>query len=83
MEKQTLAIMEKILENHVYYRIESPRGVMSDAMTENDLEACKKRGYFTMFIWRGEEKEAYDMKRYKIGKIFKYTRLTTLTEEII
>ena len=46
----------KVLEETTYYRIESPRGVMSDHMTENDVKYCQKRGYFTLFLWRGDDK---------------------------
>ena len=71
------------IEEHIYYRIESPRGVMSDSMTETELAYNKKRGYFTLFLWRGDAEEAYAVKRYKIGKIYKFTRKTTLTEEVV
>lgn len=73
----------KVLEERVYYRIESPRGVMSDCLTENDVRHCREQGYFTHFIWRGDDMEACGIRRYKIGKIYKYTRKTTLSEEIV
>ena len=73
----------EVLEERVYYRIESPRGVMSDCLTENDVRHCRERGYFTLFIWRGDDMEAYGIRRYKIGKIYKYTHKTTLSEEVV
>ncbi len=71
------------IEEHTYYRIESPRGVMSDNRTETELDYNKNRGYFTLFLWRGDAQEAYAVKRYKVGKIYKFTRKTTLTEEVV
>ena len=73
----------KVLEETTYYRIESPRGIMSDCMTENDVKYCQKCGYFTLFLWRGDDKEAYAINKYKIGKIHKFVRKTTLTEEVL
>lgn len=73
----------KVLEETTYYRIESPRGVMSDVMTENDVKYSQERGYFTLFLWRGDAMEAYAINKYKIGKIHKFVRKTTLTEEIL
>lgn len=82
--KENDKVMEKkVLEEYTYYRIESPRGVMSDAMTENEVKYNQERGYFTLFLWRGDAKEAYAINKYKIGKIHKYVRKTTLTEEVV
>lgn len=72
----------KVLEEHSYYRIESPRGVMSDCLTENDVRYYREQGYFTLTLW-SEEGDEWVNKRYKIGKIHKYTRKTTLTEEVL
>jgi hypothetical protein len=73
----------KVLEEHTYYRIESPRGVMSDNMTENEVKFNQERGYFTLCTWRGDAMEAYNILRYKVGKIHKFVRRTTLTEEVL
>lgn len=75
----------RVLEEDTYYRIESPRGVMSDCMTENEVKYNQKRGYFNLTIWRGDGRymEYYATKRYKVGKIYKYTRKTTVTEEVL
>ena len=73
----------KVLEETTYYRIESPRGVMSDIMTEDNVKYNQERGYFTLFLWRGDDNEAYAIKKYKIGKIHKFVRKTTLTEEVL
>jgi hypothetical protein len=72
----------KVLEETTYYRIESPRGVMSDIMTGNDVRYSQERGYFTLMFWT-EQGDNWVTKRYKIGKIYKYTRKTTLTEEVL
>ena len=73
----------KVLEETTYYRIKSPRGVISDIMTENDIRDCQERGYFTLFVWKGDEKDTYKTLRYKIGKIYKFVRKTILTEEVL
>ena len=73
----------KTINEYTYYAIESPRGVMSDRMTANEVRYCKERGYFTLFLWRGDKQEAYGIKKYKIGKVYKYTERTTLTEEVV
>ena len=73
----------EVLEEYTYYRIESPRGVMSDHMTEYQVKYAQERGFFTLYLWRGDAKEAYAIKRYKVGKIHKYTRKTTLSEEVL
>ena len=73
----------KVIEEQIYYRVESPRGVMSDYLTENDLDHVLKKGEFSLFLWRGDAQEAYAIKKYKVGKVFKYTRQTTLIEEEI
>jgi hypothetical protein len=73
----------KTINEYTYYAIESPRGIMSDRMTEREVEYCKKQGYFTLFLWRGDKMEAYATKRYKVGKVYRYTERTTLTEELV
>jgi hypothetical protein len=73
----------KVLEEHAYYRIESPRGVMSDIMSLDDVRYCQQRGYFALFLWRGDDNVYYATKKYKVGKIHKYVRKTTLTEEVL
>ena len=72
----------KVLEETTYYRIESPTGVMSDRLTERDLEYYKERGYFTLMFWT-EQGDEWVTKRYKVGKIHKFVRKTTLTEEVL
>ena len=72
----------EVLEETTYYRIESPTGVMSDHLTERDLEYYKEQGYFTLTLW-SEQGDEWVTKRYKVGKIHKYTRKTTLTEEVL
>ena len=73
----------EVLEEYTYYRIESPRGVMSDNMTENEVKYSQERGYFTLFLWRGDANEAYAIKKYKVGKIHKYIRKITLSDEVL
>lgn len=73
----------KVLEETTYYRIESPRGVMSDCMTENDVKYCQKRGYFTIIKKTDGDKDSYGTSRHKIGKTHKFVRKTTLTEEVL
>lgn len=72
----------EVIEDTTYYRIESPRGVMSDVMTEKDVKCCQERGYFTLFLWSADGKEAYATRRYKVRKIHKFVRKTTLTEQV-
>ena len=74
----------KVLEEQerIYYRIESPRGVMSDLLSENDIEYYKKQGYFTLMFW-SEQGDEWVTKRYKVGKIYKYTSKTIVTEEVL
>ena len=72
----------EVLEEYTYYRIESPTGVMSDRLSERDLEYCKERGYFTLMFWTEQGDECVT-KKYKVGKIYKYTRKTTLSEEVL
>ena len=73
----------KVLEETTYYRIESPRGVLSDVMAENELEESRKRGYFTITKKTDGDKDSYGTSRHKIGKIHKFVRKTTLTEEVL
>lgn len=75
--------MEKVLEEYTYYRVESPRGVMSDNLTEGGLDKVLEKGEFSLFLWRGDAQEAYSVRKYKVGKVYKYTRKTTLSEEIV
>lgn len=72
----------KVLEERIYYRIESPRGIMSDILTENDLEYVCKKGFFKNYEYIPVDRFecVTKTKRYKIGKIHKYVRKTTLTE---
>ena len=72
----------EVLEERTYYRIESPRGVMSDHLNEMELEYYKEQGYFTLMFWTEQGDESV-IKRYKVGKIYKYVRKTTLTEEVV
>lgn len=72
----------EVLEERVYYRIESPGGVMSDHLNERDLEYYKREGYFTLMFWT-EQGDEWVTKRYKVGKIYKYTRKTTVTKEVL
>ena len=72
----------EVLEEYTYYRIESPTGVMSDRLNERELEYYKEKGYFTIIFWAEQGDESVT-KRYKVGKIYKYTRKTTLTEEVL
>lgn len=71
------------LKEYTYYRIVSPRGVVSGKMNEYELNHAIETGEFTMFLWLGEGDTAmpYGIKKYKVGKIYKYTERTTLTEE--
>lgn len=74
----------KVIEETIYYRIESPQGVMSAPMNESELDFCRDLGFFTAVAWHGRGKnECYTTKKHKIGKIYKYTRKTTLTEEVL
>lgn len=73
----------KVLEEHTYYRIESPKGVMSEVMDESELAKSRERGYFTVIVKSDKDKDAYETNRYKIGKIHKFVRKTTLTEEVL
>lgn len=73
----------KILEETTYYRIESLGGVLSDVMNESELEESRKRGYFTIIKKTDDDKDSYGTSRYKIGKIHKFVRKTTLTEEVL
>jgi intein-encoded DNA endonuclease-like protein len=73
----------KVLEEHTYYRIESPRGVLSEVMTESDLEESRKRGYFTIIKKTDGDKDAYAKVRHKIGCVHKFVRKITLTEEVL
>jgi len=72
----------KVLEECTYYRIESPRGVMSDHLNEMELEYYKEQGYFTLMFWT-EQGDEWVTKKYKVGKIYKYTRKTIVTEEVL
>ena len=72
----------EVLAERVYYRIESPGGVMSDHVNERDLEYYKREGYFTLMFWT-EQGDEWVTKRYKVGKIYKYTRKTTVTKEAL
>jgi hypothetical protein len=72
----------EVLEETTYYRIESPRGVMSDHLGERELEYYKEQGYFTLMFW-AEQGDELVTKRYKVGKIHKYTRKITLSEEVL
>lgn len=72
----------KVLEECTYYRIESPKGVMSDHLNEMELEHYKEQGYFTLMFWT-EQGDGWVAKKYKVGKIYKYVRKTTLTEEVL
>ena len=71
----------EVIEEATYYRIESPRGVMSDRLTERDLEYYKEQGYFILTFW-SEQGDEWVTKKYKIGKIHKFVRKTTLTEQV-
>lgn len=75
----------EVLEEYTYYRIVSPRGVVSDKMTEREVDYSLEKGEFTRFLWLGEgdDAQAYGIKKYKVGKVYKYTRKTTLSEEIV
>ena len=74
----------EVLEETTYYRIESPRGVMSAPMNEVELDFCRDLGFFTVVAWRGAgNNECYTTKKYKIGKIHKFVRKTTLAEEVL
>lgn len=70
------------MDERVFYRIESPTHVMSDCLTENDVRYYREQGYFILTCW-SEEGDEWVTRRYKIGKIHKYTRKTTLTEEVL
>ena len=72
----------EVLEETTYYRIESPRGVMSDHLNERDLEYYEEQGYFTLMFWT-ELGDEWVTKRYKVGKIHKFVRKTTLSEEVL
>ena len=72
----------EVLEETTYYRIESPRGVMSDHLNERDLEYYEEQGYFTLMFW-SEQGDEWVTKRYKVGKIYKYIRKITLSEEVL
>ena len=72
----------EVLEEYTYYRIESPTGVMSDHLHERELEYYKEQGYFALMFWTEQGDECVT-KRYKVGKIYKYTRKTTLSEEVL
>lgn len=77
--------MEKVKNQHIYYRIISPRGVESDELTENDARTFVKQGRF--FVWvtggnyttTGTIRTGY--KWYKVGKVIKYTERLVVTEE--
>ena len=75
----------KVLREYTYYRIVSPRGVESDKMNKYELAHSLETGVFTKFLWLGEgdEAKAYGIKKYKVGKVYKYIEQTTLTEEKI
>lgn len=72
----------EVLEEYTYYRIESPTGVMSDRLNERELEYYKEQGHFTLMFWTEQGDECVT-KKYKVGKIYKYTRKTTLSEEVL
>lgn len=72
----------EVIEETTYYRIKSPRGVMSDRLNGRELEYYKEQGYFTLTFW-SEQGDEWVTKKYKIGKIYKYTCKTTLTEEAL
>jgi hypothetical protein len=55
---------------------------MSDHLSENDIEYYKKQGYFTLMFW-SEQGDEWVTKKYKVGKIYKYTSKTTVTEEVL
>ena len=75
----------EVLREYTYYRIVSPRGVESDKMTKMEVDYCLKHGKFTRYLWLGEgdDAKAYGIKKYKVGKVYKYIEQTTLTEEEI
>jgi hypothetical protein len=57
---------------------------MSAPMNESELDFCRDLGFFTAVAWHGRGKnECYTTKKHKIGKIYKYTRKTILTEEVL
>jgi hypothetical protein len=55
---------------------------MSDPLNERELEYYKEQGYFTLMFWT-EQGDEWVTKRYKVGKIHKYIRKTTLSEEVL
>jgi len=73
------------LEERTYYRIESPGGIISDSMTENELTETLKVGFFKVLKYSAGYQLGYVIKtkKYKVGKIYKYVRKTTLTEEVV
>ena len=75
----------KVLREYTYYRIVSPRGVESGKMNKYELAHSLETGVFTLFLWLGEgdDAKAYGIKKYKVGKVYKYTEQTTLTEELV
>lgn len=75
----------KVIEKHVYYRIGSPRGIMSDVMDENNMKKALDAGYFKVYEYTCPNRLGYvkATKKYKVGKVHKYTRKTTITEEVL
>lgn len=75
----------EVLREYTYYRIVSPKGVESEKMTKMEVDYCLEKGEFTRFLWLGEGDDAkpYSIKKYKVGKVYKYTEQTTLTEELV
>jgi hypothetical protein len=66
---------------HTYYKIVSPYGIESEKMSRNELEYCLEKGYFTIFLVVGDTGQIFQMRRLKIGKIYKCTEKTIVTEE--
>jgi hypothetical protein len=50
-------------------------------MSQNELEYCLEKGYFTIFLVVGDTGQIFQRRRLKIGKIYKCTEKTIVTEE--
>jgi hypothetical protein len=64
-----------------YYIIESPCGVRSERLNAYELDYFVKEGKFTIFLYVGDTGQIYQVRKLKIGKIYKYTEKTIITEE--
>ena len=71
----------KVIDELTYYQIESPKGVKSEFMDEDELNKCRENGYFVVYNWRKDDTESVYPRRYKVGKICKFVRKTIITEE--